>query len=44
VLRVVREGDAASYHVHFACLPGRTLAVPEAALAPLTSLAEARGD
>jgi len=35
VLRVVRQDDAAVYHVHFDCLPGRTLAVPEAALASL---------
>ena len=35
VLRVVRQDDAAFYHVHFDCLPGRTLAVPEAALASL---------
>ncbi|OHC69208.1 MAG: nitrogen fixation protein NifZ [Rhodocyclales bacterium GWA2_65_20] len=40
VLRVMRDGAAVVYHVHFECLPGRTLAVPEAALA---SLAEARG-
>ena len=40
VLRVVREREEVAYHVHFACLPGRTLAVPEAALAALT---EARG-
>lgn len=36
VLRVVRDGDAAVCHVHFDCLPGRTLAVPEAALMALT--------
>lgn len=35
VLRVVRQDDAAVYHVHFDSLPGRTLAVPEAALASL---------
>lgn len=35
VLQVVRDAAAVSYHVHFACLPGRTLAVPETALAPL---------
>jgi nitrogen fixation protein NifZ len=35
VLRVVRQDDAAIYHVHFDCLPGRTLAVPEAALSSL---------
>lgn len=35
VLRVVRQDDATVYHVHFDCLPGRTLAVPEAALSSL---------
>ena len=41
VLRVLREDgqcgqeDAVVYHIHFECLPGRTLAVPEAALMPL---------
>ena len=35
VLRVVRQDDAAFYHVHFDSLPGRTLAVPESALASL---------
>lgn len=39
VLRVMRDGQTVVYHVHFDCLPGRTLAVPESALA---SLAEAR--
>ena len=38
ILRVVREDDAPIYHIHFDCLPGRTLAVPESAL---VSLAEA---
>ena len=38
VLRVVRDGDSVVYHLHFESLPGRTLAVPESALA---SLAEA---
>lgn len=43
VLRVVREEDGTSvaavvYHVHFDCLPGRTLAVPETALVALTEL------
>jgi len=43
VLRVVRDGesDRVLYHLHFDCLPGRTLAVPETALA---SLAESRHD
>lgn len=36
VLRVVRDGEAVTYYVHFASLAGRTLAVPESALAPLT--------
>lgn len=36
VLRVVRDDASVMYHVHFDCLPGRTLAVPESALAPLT--------
>ena len=39
VLRVVRASESIGYHVHFDCLPGRTLAVPETAL---SSLAEAR--
>lgn len=34
VLRVMRNDGAVVYHVHFDCLPGRTLAVPESALAP----------
>ena len=42
VLRVMRHDEmsepAIVYHIHFDCLPGRTLAVPEAAL---MSLAEA---
>lgn len=47
VLRVVRQEGATNdedseeaatvvYHIHFECLPGRTLAVPEAALMSLT--------
>ncbi len=40
VLRVMRDGETAVYHIHFDCLPGRTLAVPESALASLTSLVE----
>lgn len=48
ILRVMRNDDAIGsdsadakviYHIHFDCLPGRTLAVPESALA---SLAEAQ--
>ena len=41
ILRVVRDGDGGDtviYHLHFECLPGRMLAVPESAL---VSLAEA---
>ena len=34
ILQVVR-GDPVGYHVHFDCLPGRVLAVPEPALAAL---------
>lgn len=30
-----RDEPAVVYHMHFECLPGRTLAVPEAALMPL---------
>jgi nitrogen fixation protein NifZ len=32
ILRVMRDGQAPVYHMHFECLPGRTLAVPESAL------------
>lgn len=32
VLRVLRDGAAPVYHVHFDCRPGRVFAVPEAAL------------
>ena len=32
ILRVLRTGDVPVYHVHFDCLPGRVLAVPESAL------------
>lgn len=32
VLHVVRKPDGILYHIHFDCLPGRTLAVPESAL------------
>lgn len=41
VLRVLRDGEAAVYHIHFDCLPGRTLAVPESALKSLAGLAGA---
>lgn len=32
VMRVLRDGPSPVYHVHFDCLPGRVLAVPESAL------------
>jgi nitrogen fixation protein NifZ len=35
VLRVMRDGSAPVYHIHFECLPGHTLAVPESALESL---------
>ncbi len=37
VLKVLRDEASATvlYHMHFDCLPGRTLAVPESALSPL---------
>ena len=40
VLRTVVDDDRATivYHVHFDCLPGRTLAVPEAALGSLSEV------
>ena len=38
VLRVVRKPDGILYHIHFDCLPGRTLAVPESVLVPLAEL------
>ena len=38
ILRVLRAESGIVYHMHFDCLPGRTLAVPESAL---TTLAEA---
>lgn len=41
VLRVLRDGEAAVYHIHFDCLPGRTLAVPESALMSLAGPAGA---
>ena len=40
ILRVLRDGDAPVYHVHFDCLPGRVFAVPETALSALNSLGE----
>ena len=40
ILRVLRDGDAPVYHVHFDCLPGRVFAVPETALSALHSLGE----
>jgi len=38
VLQVVRKPDEILYHIHFDCLPGRTLAVPESALISLSEL------
>lgn len=38
VLHVVRKPDGILYHIHFDCLPGRTLAVPESVLVPLAEL------
>lgn len=38
VLHVVRKPDGILYHVHFDCLPGRMLAVPESALVSLSEL------
>ena len=38
VLRVLRDGETTIYHIHFDCLPGRTLAVPESALIPLAEV------
>ena len=38
VLRVVRKPDGILYHIHFDCLPGRPLAVPESVLVPLAEL------
>ena len=35
ILRVMRDGEAPVYHIHFDCLPGRVLAVPESALRAL---------
>lgn len=41
ILRVIRDGEAPVYHVHFDCLPGRTLAVPESALHSLSEACHA---
>ncbi len=38
VLHVVRKPGGILYHIHFDCLPGRTLAVPESALDSLSEL------
>lgn len=35
IMKVVREADPPTYHLHFACQPGRLFAVPEGALAPI---------
>ena len=37
VLRVMRDGETPVYHIHFDCLPGRVLAVPESALSALNA-------
>lgn len=46
VIKVIREdgADAASYHIHFECLKGRLLLIPEALLAPLEGLEEPAHD
>lgn len=41
ILRVIRDGEAPVYHIHFDCLPGRTLAVPESALHSLSEACHA---
>ena len=41
ILRVIRDGEAPVYHVHFDCLPGRMLAVPESALLSLSEACHA---
>ena len=38
ILRVLRDGETSVYHIHFDCLPGRMLAVPESALVPLAEV------
>jgi len=38
ILRVLRDGDAPVYHVHFDSLPGRVFAVPESALRSLNGV------
>jgi nitrogen fixation protein NifZ len=41
VIKVVRDDDAGVlYHVHFDCLPGVPLMIPEAALLPLEEVTE----
>ena len=43
IIKVVRDAaDGVAYHVHFDCLPGRLLQVPESALLPLLPLAQAK--
>ena len=41
ILRVLRDGDAPVYHVHFDSLPGRVFAVPESALRSLNGIDQA---
>lgn len=41
IIKVVRDAaDGVAYHVHFDCLPGRLLQVPESALLPMTASQE----
>ncbi|MEW6163868.1 MAG: nitrogen fixation protein NifZ [Pseudomonadota bacterium] len=35
ILKVMRDTEPPTYHLHFDCQPGRVFAVPEAALQPL---------
>jgi len=40
ILKVLRDSDPPTYHLHFDSRPGRVFAVPEAALAPLDAVHE----
>ena len=42
VLKVIRESDPPTYHMHFESQPGRVFAVPEGALDPLPGKREDR--
>lgn len=46
VIKVIREdgAEAASYHIHFECLKGRLLAIPERLLEPVTRPVAAAAD